>query len=117
MVTMPDILTIRETLEYTVEVPSDPDEHPHWTGSYHDATTMKSVSREIVDRRHEPDYVLRADTDRGLYLLTEDGQEVFANRSQDAVYERYKELTGQPDLDYFHFDDIDDPDKSWRPSA
>lgn len=111
---MAEILTIRETIEYTVEVPTDPDEHPHWTGSYHDATSLKSISREVLERRHVPDYVVGMDMDRGVHWLTADGTEVFAHRSSDAVYEHYKEITGQPDFAYFRFDDLEDPDKSWR---
>jgi hypothetical protein len=73
------------------------------------------VLREIIDRRHEPDYVLSLDDDRQVHILLADGVEVFAHRSHDAVIAHFRELTGftgQFEL----FDDLEDADKSWNVS-
>jgi hypothetical protein len=109
---MPDHVTIRETIEFTVALEGwENGDFSHL--SHQDATSTKTVLREIIDRRHEPDYVLDVDDSREVHILLADGAEVFAHRSHDAVIARFKELsgyTGHLEL----FGDLEDPDLSWN---
>lgn len=108
---MPDHITVRETIEYTVELQGwENGDFSHL--SYQDATNAKTVVREIIGRRHEPDYVISLDGKREVHILLADGVEVFANRSHDAVIAHFRELSGYiGPLDLF--DDLVDTDKSW----
>ncbi|NKX55964.1 hypothetical protein [Arthrobacter mobilis] len=111
---MPDFITIRETIEYTVKLPDNPEERAGFQPDYLDAGDVRSIVRQEVRRFHEPAYVIGADQERELHVLYADGEEVYANRSYDAVWEHFKEMTGQPDLYYRAWGDLDDPDKSWN---
>ncbi|WP_235778884.1 hypothetical protein [Sinomonas notoginsengisoli] len=111
---MAEILTVRETIEYDIEVATGYDDDPGFDSDRSEAISVRSVSKEILRRRHIPDFVIGVDSDRGLYWLSQDGTEVFAHRSHDAVCEKYKELASEPGYAYFPFGDIDDPDKYWR---
>ncbi|QOT19564.1 hypothetical protein [Paenarthrobacter sp. YJN-5] len=109
---MTDHITIRETLEYTVPLQGwENGDYSHLT--HLDATSTKSVLREIIDRRHEPDYVISLDDDRQVHILLADGAEVFAHRSHDSVINHFRELTGYTGhLELFG--DLEDTDKSWN---
>lgn len=108
---MSDHITVRETIEYTVELQGwENGDISHL--SFQDATNAKTVVREIIGRRHEPDYVIDLDDKREVHLLLADGAEVFAHRSHDAVIAHFRELsgyTGHIEL----FDDLTDQDLSW----
>lgn len=109
---MTDHITIRETIEYTVPFQGwENGDYSHLT--HHDATSTKSVLREIIDRRHEPDYILSLDNDRQVHILYTDGTEAFAHRSHDAVIAYFRELTGYTGHIEL-FDDLEDVDKSWN---
>jgi hypothetical protein len=95
---MPDHVTIRETLEYTVRLEGWEDGNFNHL-SYQDANSTKTVLREIIGRRHEPDYVLGLDDARQVHI-----DAVIADFRQRSGY------TGHLDL----FDDLVDTDKSWQ---
>lgn len=108
---MTDHITVRETIEYTVPLQGwENGDYSHLT--HLDATSTKTVLREIIGRRHEPDYVISLDEKREVHILLADGVEVFADRSHDAVIAHFRELTrytGHLEL----FDDLEDKDLSW----
>lgn len=109
---MPDHVTVRETIEYTVALEGwENGDYSHL--SFRDARDAKTVLREVIARRHEPDYVIGLDDDRQVHILLADGAEVFAHRSHDAVIAHFRELTGYTGhLELF--DDLEDTDKSWN---
>lgn len=112
---MPDHVTVRETIEYTVALEGwENGDFSHL--SYQDATSTKTVLREIIGRRHEPDYVLDLDDVREVHILLADGAEVFAHRSHDAVIAHFRELTGYTG-EFEHFGDLENPDLSWSPDG
>lgn len=109
---MPEHITVRETIEYTVVLEGwENGNFSHL--SHQDADNSKTVLREIIGRRHEPDYVIDLDEDREVHILRADGVEVFAHRSHDAVIAHFRELTGYTG-DVELFDDLVDTDKSWN---
>lgn len=108
---MTDHVTIRETIEYTVVLEGwENGNYSHL--SHLDAANAKTVLREVIDRRHEPDYVLDLDPAREVHILLADRVEVFAHRSHDAVVARFRELTGYAGS-FELFDDLEDTGKSW----
>lgn len=109
---MPERVTVRETIEYTVVLEG-------WENgdvshvSHLDADNAKTVVKEVIGRRHEPDYVIDLDEGRQVHLLRADGTEVFAHRSHDAVIAHFRKITGYTGhLELF--DDLEDTDKSWE---
>jgi hypothetical protein len=108
---MPERVTVRETIEYTVILEGwESGDISHL--SHRDADNAKTVVREIIGRRHEPDYVIGLDCDRQVHTLYADGAEVFAHRSHDAVIAHFRDITGYTGhLELF--DDLEDTDKSW----
>lgn len=110
---MPEYVKVRETIEYTLQLPRDDEEAERFYGTVDEAVETRTVSREEIVRWHETDYLLHTDFDRELYILLADGAEVFSHRSHDAVVQRHRELTGRT-VASFLFNDLDDPDKSWR---
>lgn len=111
---MADFITYRETIEYTIALPRNDYEAESFYGdSFRDAERVKSLHREVIGRRHEPDYVFDINTEREVHILLADGVEVFAHRSHDAVVAKYRELTGST-YRIELFGDLDDPDKSWN---
>lgn len=110
---MPEHITVRETIEYTVQLQGwENGDFSHL--SYQDATSTKTVLREIIGRRHEPDYVIGLDDVREVHILFAGGVEVFTHRSHDAVIAHFRELSGYTGH-LTLFDDLVDTDKSWRP--
>jgi hypothetical protein len=112
---MPERITVRETIEYTVVLEGwENGDFSHLT--HLDADNAKTVVKEIIGRRHEPDYVIGLDDDREVYILYADGAEVFTHRSHDAVIAHFREITGYTGhLELF--DDLEDTDKSWNTMA
>lgn len=111
---MPDFITIRETIEYTLRLPRDPAEREYFEPDFTDADDIRSVIKEVIECRHEPDYVLDCDLEREVHILLADSVEVFASRSHDVVYEHFKELTNQPDMQYVVVGDLENPDEKWE---
>lgn len=110
---MPDFITYRETIEFTIELPRDEHDAESFYGdSFRDAENVKSILKEVIDRRHEPDYVIDCDHQREVHILLADRTEVFAHRSHDAVIARFRELSGYTG-DIFPFKDLMDTGRSW----
>lgn len=108
---MPEHVTVRETIEYTVQLQGwENGDFSHL--SYQDADNTKTVLREIIGRRHEPDYVIGLDDERQVHILFADGAEVFTHRSHDAVIAHFRERSGYTGPIGL-FDDLVDTDKSW----
>ncbi|MET4143843.1 hypothetical protein [Arthrobacter sp. UYCo732] len=108
---MPEHITVRETIEYTVQLEGW--ENGHFSHlSHHDANNTKTVLREIIGLRHEPDYLIGLDAERQVHILFADGAEVFASRSHDEVIAHFRERSGYTGH-LALFDDLVDTDKSW----
>lgn len=110
---MPDYIKYRETIEYTIELPRNDFEAESFYGdSFRDAESVKSIVKEVIERRHEPDYVFDCDHQREVHILLADGDEVFAHRSHDAVVAKFRELTGYTG-EISPFEDLVDTGLSW----
>lgn len=110
---MPDFITYRETIEFTIQLPgNEHDAESFYGDSFRDAESVKSIVKEVIERRHEPDYVLDCDNQREVHILLADRVEVFAHRSHDAVIARFRELSGYTG-DIFPFEDLVDTGRSW----
>ena len=111
---MPDFITYRETIEFTIQLPgNEHDAESFYGDSFRDAESVKSIVKEVIERRHEPDYVLDCDNQREVHILLADRVEVFAHRSHDAVIARFRELSGYTG-DIFPFEDLVDTGRSWH---
>lgn len=110
---MPDFITYRETIEYTVQLPWDDDEADRW---HEERIEVKTISKEEIGRRHEVDCVLGTDLEAELHHLLADGERIFESRSHDAVVEHCGSL-GDDVSRVFRYGDLDNPDKSWRVMA
>lgn len=110
---MTDYIKYRETIEYTIALPRDDHEAESYYGdTFRDAENVKSIVKEVIERRHEPDYVIDLDNQREVHILLADRAEVFAHRSHDAVIARFRELSGYTG-DIFPFKDLEDTGRSW----
>jgi hypothetical protein len=110
---MTDYIGYRETIEYTIALPRDDHEAESFYGdSFGDAESVKSIVREVIERRHEPDYVIDCDNQRQVHILLADRAEVFAHRSHDSVIAKFRELSGYTG-EIFPFDDLLDTGRSW----
>lgn len=110
---MSEHITIRETIEYTIEIDgpvNDPSELSYL--GYMDASNTKTILKEIIGQRHEPDYVISLDDNREVHILLADATEVFADRSHDAVMLKFRELTGYTG-DLHLVGDLENKDLSW----
>ncbi|WP_427019355.1 hypothetical protein ACQCSX_21935 (plasmid) [Pseudarthrobacter sp. P1] len=112
---MPEHVTVRETIEYTVTLEGW--ENGDFTRLSHvNAESTTTVLREIIGHHHEPDYVIGLDADKEVHILYADRLEVFNHRSHDAVIARFRDLTGYAGR-LTLFDDLVDTDKSWFPES
>jgi hypothetical protein len=110
---MSEHITIRETIEYTIQIDgpvNDPSELSYL--GYMDASNTKTILKEIIDQRHEPDYVISLDDIREVHILLADATEVFADRSHDVVMLKFRELTGYTG-DLHLVGDLENKDLSW----
>lgn len=86
----------------------------------------KVIVAEIMEKSHEKDYVLDADYDREVYILLEDGKNVFEHRNHDEIVREYGRLTGTNVIFWdrgaiepphtekgMYFMSYGDPDESW----
>jgi hypothetical protein len=108
---MTDFITYREVREVTVRLPRDEYEAEHMWGE--EEVSVKAISREEIGRRHEIDYAWDCDLEAELYFLLKDGVRIFESRSHDAVIAHAASL-GDDVTGVQLFDDLDDPDRSWR---
>ncbi|MET4143847.1 hypothetical protein [Arthrobacter sp. UYCo732] len=112
---MADFITYREIRDYTIRLPRNDHEADEMYGEG-DRQDVKVISREEVNRRHEPDYAWDCDLDAELYFLLKDGDRIFSSRSHDAVVDHAASL-GEDVSQVFRFRDLEDPDNSWRIKA
>lgn len=122
---MTEFAKIRKVIEFEVKV----DEDFEWTKEagfeeYYDYD-ITTVLTEVVERRHEVDYVFDINREKELYYLLADGEKVFEHRNHDEIVKEYARLTGA-EITWHefgegpswwgqdnHFYTYGDPDESW----
>ncbi|MCU6480524.1 hypothetical protein [Arthrobacter sp. A2-55] len=111
---MPEIITVRETIEYTITVPTGSYPMALEEVSYLDATSSRTLLKDVVSKVHEPAYVFDLDMEREVFTLLADGVEVFASRSHDARLDHYLSLGGEHVPGWTErYDDLENTDRVW----
>lgn len=119
---MTERITIREVVEYTIEVAESEKDNPEeWPDYFNAEGEIKSVHREVLDREHLVDYVLDVDIHREVWILRADGVNVFESRSHDLRDDEYLRRLGV-DRNSFEvrswfgkeYGDREDQDKTWK---